>query len=69
MPNEKVMFIAMSLFCVIDALYKRSLWCASDHLHTFEAISFSDIVQCGRSLHSAYLHTLNCRIGHRITPH
>ena len=38
------MFLAMSLFCVIDALCNRSLWCASDHLHTFEAISFSYIV-------------------------
>ena len=41
---KKVMFLAMSLFCVINALCNRSLWCASGHLHTFEAISFSDIV-------------------------
>ena len=42
--QKKVMFLAMSLFCVIDALCNRSLWCASDHLHTFEAISLSYIV-------------------------
>ena len=41
---KKVIFIAMSLFCVIDALCNCSLWCASDHLQTFEAISFSYIV-------------------------
>ena len=44
MPKKKVMFLAMSLFCVIDALCNRFLWCASDHLHTFEAITFSYIV-------------------------
>ena len=38
------MFLAMFLFFVIDALCNRSLRCASDHLHTFEAISFSYIV-------------------------
>ena len=38
------MFLAMSLFCIIDALCNRSLLCASNHLHTFEAISFSYIV-------------------------
>ena len=42
--RKKVMFLAMSLFCVIDALCNRSLWCASDHLHTLEAISFSYIL-------------------------
>ena len=63
------MIIAMSLFCVIDALCNRSLWGASDHSHTFEAVSFSYIVECGHSLHSAYLHTLICTIGHRMTPH
>ena len=31
-------------FFVIDALCNRSSWCVSDHLHTFEAISFSYIV-------------------------
>ena len=44
MPKQKVMFLAMSLFCDIDALCTRSLWCASDDLHTFEAISFPYIV-------------------------
>ena len=44
MPRKKLMFIAMSLCCVIDALCNHSLWCASDHLHTFEALSFSYIV-------------------------
>ena len=44
MAKEKVMFIAMSLFCVIDALCNHFLWCASDYLHTFEAIAFSYIV-------------------------
>ena len=44
MPKKKVMFLAMSLFCVFDALCNRSLWCASDDLHTFEAITFSYIV-------------------------
>ena len=29
MPKKKVMFIAMSVFCVIDALYNRASWCAS----------------------------------------
>ena len=58
----KLMFIAMSLFCVIDALCNRPSWCASGHLHTFEAISFSYIVLCGHSLHAAYLHTLTCTI-------
>ena len=38
MRNKKVMFIAMSLLCVFDALCNRSLWCASDHLHAFEAV-------------------------------
>ena len=42
--KKKVMLIAMSLFCVIDALYNHSLWCASDHLHTFEAVPFFYIV-------------------------
>ena len=42
--KKKVMFLAVSLFCVIDAFCNRFLWCASDHLHTFEAISFSYIV-------------------------
>ena len=44
MPKKKVVFIAMSLFCVIDALCNRSWWCASDQLHTFEAASFSYLV-------------------------
>ena len=44
MPKEKVMFLAMSLFCVFDTLCNRSLWCASDDLHTFEVITFSYIV-------------------------
>ena len=44
MPKEKLLFLAVSLSCVIDALCNRSLWCASDHLHTFGAISFSYIV-------------------------
>ena len=41
--KKKLMFIARSLLCVIDALCNRSSWCASHHLHTFEAISFSYI--------------------------
>ena len=44
MQKERVMFLAMFLFSVIDALCNRFLWCASDHLHTLEAISFSNIV-------------------------
>ena len=44
MPKKKVLLIAMSLFCVIHALCNRPSWCASDHLHTFDAISFSYIV-------------------------
>ena len=44
MPKKKVMFIAMSLFCVIAALCNRPSWCARGHLHNFEAISFSYIV-------------------------
>ena len=42
--QERVMVVAMLPFSVIDALCNRSLWCASDHLYTFEAISFSYIV-------------------------
>ena len=42
--KKKVKFIAMSLFCVIYALCNRSLWCASAHLHTSEAVLFSYIV-------------------------
>ena len=44
MPQKKVLFIAMSLFCVIDALCNRPSWCASAQVHTFEAMSFSYII-------------------------
>ena len=68
MPNNSNVYCYVS-FCVIDALCNRPPWCVTGHLQTFKAMSLSYIIQCGHILHSAYLHTLTCTIGHPRTLH